>query len=41
MFISYSKRFQFLSDESNWEIENFDEKDPIDSSYPRPFVVNA
>jgi UDP-3-O-[3-hydroxymyristoyl] N-acetylglucosamine deacetylase len=32
---------KFLSDESNWEIENFDEKDPIDSSYPRPFVVNA
>ena len=32
---------KFLSNKSNWEIENFEEKDPKDSSYLRPFAVNA
>ena len=32
---------KFLSDKSNWDIENFEEKDPKDSSYLRPFAVNA
>ena len=34
---------EFLSDKSNWEFNNFDkeEKDQKDSTYPRPFAVNA
>ena len=32
---------KFLSNKSNWEIENIQEKDLKDSSYLRPFVVNA
>ena len=32
---------KFLSNESNWEIENFQEKDHNDSLNPRPFAVNA
>ena len=34
---------KFLSDKSNWELENFQEenKDNKDSTYLRPFAVNA
>ena len=32
---------KFLSDKTNWEIENFQEKETKDSPYLRPFVVNA
>jgi len=32
---------KFLSDKSNWEIENFEEKDPKDYPNLRPFAVNA
>jgi len=32
---------KFLSDKTNWEIENFQEKETKDSTYLRPFVVNA
>ena len=32
---------KFLSNKSNWEIENFEEKDPKESSYPGSFAVNA
>ena len=32
---------KFLSNKSNWEIENFEEKDPKESSYLRSFAVNA
>ena len=32
---------KFLSNKSNWEIENFEEKDPKESSYQRPFAVSA
>jgi len=34
---------EFLSNQSNWEFESFEEKrkDPKDSTYPRPIVVNA
>ena len=32
---------KFLSDKSNWELESFEEKDHKDSSYSRPFAVNA
>ena len=32
---------EFLSNKSNWEIENFQEKDRKDSAYLRPFAVNA
>ena len=32
---------KFLSDKGNWEIENFQEEETKESSYPRPFAVNA
>ena len=32
---------KFLSDKSNWEMENFEEKDLKDNTYSRPFAVNA
>jgi len=32
---------KFLSDKTNWKIENFQEKETKDSPYLRPFVVNA
>jgi len=32
---------EFLSNKSNWEIENFQEKDRKDSAYLRPFAVNV
>jgi len=32
---------KFLLDKSNWEFENFEEKDNKDSSYLRPVAVNA
>jgi len=32
---------KFLSTKKNWEIESFQENDPKDTTYPRPFAVNA
>ncbi len=32
---------KFLSDRSNWKIENFEEKETKDRAYLRPFAVNA
>ncbi len=32
---------KFLSDKANWEIENFQEEETKESSYLRPFAVNA
>ena len=32
---------KFLSDESNWKYESFQEKDQKDSAYIRPIAVNA
>jgi len=32
---------KFLSNKSNWKIENFEEKETKDSTYLRPFAVNA
>jgi len=32
---------EFLSNRSNWEIENFEEKETKDGAFTRPFAVNA
>ena len=32
---------KFLSDKSNWKIENFEEKDTKDSTYLRTFAIGA
>ena len=32
---------KFLSDKTNWKIENFEEKETKDSVYLRSFAVNA